>query len=171
MMTFVSCAEKKKTENIITTKPVVKAPSAPVKMQKYSHRESVDWLDGKYEVVVSREVDESAPVFSDDSGSKYYDNRLTLTVLRPDGTEFFKREFTKQSFSQFADQQYISKSTVLGVAVDRVDGDRLLFVGSIGCPDQLSDDFVPIQLALSRSGELSMKKGEDIGASGSPDEY
>ena len=40
-----SCTEKKKTEDIIAPKPVVKAPSGPVKMQGFTHTESVEWAE------------------------------------------------------------------------------------------------------------------------------
>ena len=168
-MTVVSCAEKKKTNDIIAPKPVVKAPSAPVKMQNYNHSESVEWIGMNYKVVVKRTVDEDAPVFEDESNNKYYNNKVLLTVLRPDGTEFFKREFRKGDFSQIVESSYIDKANLLGIVLDHAQGDNLVFVASVGSPDQLSDDFVPVALTLSRTGQVSMKKGQDIGTSNNPD--
>ena len=168
IMVFASCAEKKKTNDIIAPKPVVQSPAPPAKMQNYSHSENVDWIGKTYKIVVNRVVDESSPVFSDETGSKYHDNKITLKVVRPDGTEFFKREFTKQSLSQCIDQSYLAKSTILGIVFDHVDGDNLVFAASVGSPDQLSDDFIPVTLTLSRTGSLSMKKGQDIGTSDNP---
>lgn len=165
---LASCAEKKKTENIIAPKPEVKAPSGPVKMQSFNHKENVEWAGKKYTVAIQRNIDESSPVFTDETGGKYYDNRITLTVKSPEGADFFKREFTKQSFSQFIDAAYMKKSTILGIAVDHADEQGIVFVASVGCPDQLSDDFIPITMTLSRSGNLSMKKGQDIGTSNDP---
>lgn len=165
---LASCAEKKKTNDIIAPKPVVKAPAAPVKMQPYNHSEQVEWMGGKYTVDVKRSVDGESPVFSDESNNKYYDNKVLLAVARPDGTEFFRREFTKHSFSQVVDESYIGKSTVLGVVLDHAEGDNLIFVASVGSPDQLSDDFIPITLTLSKTGVLSMKKGQNIGTSDNP---
>ncbi len=165
---LASCAEKKKTNDIIAPKPVVKAPAAPVKMQPFDHTESVEWGGSKYTVSIRRSVDEGSPVFTDETGGKYYDNNITLSVKSPDGAEIFSRQFSKSSFSQFVDAAYIEKSTLLGIAVDRVAGDRLVFVASVGCPDQLSDDFVPVTLSLDKNGGMTMKKGQDIGTSNNP---
>lgn len=159
---MASCGEKKKTNDIITTKVVAPAPKAPAKMQVYERAESVEWDGEKYTVTVKRSVDNDAPVFSDDNGNKCHENMVSLVVARGDGSEFFRREFRKSSFSQYVDGSYLAKSTILGVAFDRVEGGKLLFVASVGCPDQLSDDFVPIILSLSKSGELQMKKGQDL---------
>ncbi len=163
-----SCTEKKKTEDIIAPKPVVKAPSGPVKMQGFTHTESVEWGGRKYQVTVQRSADDNSQVFTDETGGKYYDNRIVLTVKSPEGGEFFKREFAKQSFSQFVDASYMGKSTLLGIAVDHADDGNIVFVASVGCPDQLSDDFIPITLSLSKGGALLMKKGQDIGTSNNP---
>lgn len=168
VLVLSSCEEKKKTQDIIAPKPVVKAPSGPVKMQGYNHSEKVEWGGRAFTVSINRVVDDSAPVFSDESNNKYYENKITLVVKSSDGSEFFRREFTKQSFSQIIDNTYLSKSTILGLAVDHVDAHSVVFVASVGCPDQLSDDFIPINLTLSDSGSLSMKKGDDIGTSDNP---
>lgn len=163
-----SCAEKKKTNDIIAPKPVAAAPAASVKMQPFDHTESVEWGGQKYTVSIRRSVDEGSPVFTDETGGKYYDNNITLSVKSPDGAEIFSREYSKQSFSQFVDASYIGKSTLLGIAVDRVAVDRLILVASVGCPDQLSDDFVPVTLSLGKNGDMTMKKGQDIGTSNDP---
>ena len=89
-------------------------------------------------------------------------------MLRSDGTEFFNREFTKTSFASCVDNDYLSKSTVLGIAFDRTEGGSMFFVASVGCPDQLSDDFIPIKLILSKSGTLTMEKGQDIDTTNNP---
>lgn len=168
ILALASCAEKKKSNDIIAPKPVAQAPAPPVKMQNYNHSENVKWIGKTYKIAVSRAVDDSSPVFSDKTGSKYHENKITLNVVRQDGSEFFKREFTKQSFDQCVDQSYLAKSTILGIVFDHVDGDNLVFVASVGSPDQLSDDFIPVTLTLSRTGSLSMKKGQDIGTSDNP---
>ena len=41
---------------------------------------------------------------------------------------------------------------------DRVDGDYLVFAASVGAPDVLSDDYVPMLLKLSRLGAVSIEK-------------
>lgn len=165
---FSSCEEKKKSNDIIAPKPVVVAPAKPVKMQSYNHSETVEINGKRFTVSVKRVVDEASPVFTDEINNKYYDNKITLLVTRQDGSEMLRREFTKHSFSQFVDEAYMQKSTLLGVAVDHADAHGIVLVASVGCPDQLSDDFIPIVLTVSETGSLSMKKGQDIGTSDTP---
>lgn len=167
-LTVVSCGEKKKTTDIIASKPVEKKAAAPTKMQGYEHSETVSWEGADFKIQIKRSADEGAPLFVDDNGSKSYENKVSLKVLRSDGSEFFNREFTKSSFSSCVDNAYLEKSTLLGIAYDRVENDNLIFVASVGCPDQLSDDFIPVILTLSKSGSLSMKKGEDLDTSNTP---
>lgn len=94
----VSCSEKKQPSNIIAHKPVKKAPSAPVKMQNSDYEDAVSWIGSSYNVKISRRADTGLPLIVDDSGNKYYDNVITLSVVRPDGSEFFNRKFTKSDF-------------------------------------------------------------------------
>lgn len=84
----VSCSEKKQPSNIIAHKPVKKAPSAPVKMQNSDYEDAVSWIGSSYNVKISRRSDTGLPLIVDDSGNKYYDNVITLSVVRPDGSEF-----------------------------------------------------------------------------------
>ncbi len=167
-LTVVSCGEKKKSTDIITSKPVVKVDAAPTKMQGYEHTETVGWDGADFKIQIKRSVDEGASLFTDDNGGKCYENKVSLTILRSDGSEFFNKEFTKSSFSSCVDNAYLQKSTLLGIAYDRTENDNLIFVASVGCPDQLSDDFVPVVLTLSKAGSLSMKKGEDLDTSNTP---
>ncbi len=160
-----SCNEKKETTDIIAPKPVKKAPAAPVKMQDYTHSEDVEWLGKTYKVVISRSVDGDAPVFDDGTGTKYHDNKILLQVLRDDNTSFFERSFTKNSFSQYLEKKYLGSNTLLGLVFVKAEGDNLVFSVSVGSPDALSDEYVPLSLVLSRMGSLTVKKDVHIDAS------
>lgn len=166
----VSCSEKKQTTEIIAPKPVEKAPATPVKMQSYENNENVEWLGKTYKVVVNRSVDMDMPMIEDETGNKYHDNRIILKVFRPDGTEFFSREFTKNDFSGYIDAAYLKRSALLGLVLEKADGDNLQLAASVGSPDMLSDDYVPMILTLSRMGKLVIKKDNRIDASDVPDE-
>lgn len=163
MIACVACSEKKQSNDIIATKPVAKAPAGPVKMSEYSRTENVEWGGQTYKVTVKRSVIADAPLFADVSGKKYYENRLSLIIHRPDGSEFFNRDFTKSSFSDIVDDDYLKKSTALGLAFLDIRAGKLVFLASVGCPDELSDDYVPISLTITRDGSLSMKKSDDLG--------
>ena len=172
MMACVACSEKKQSNDIIATKPVAKAPSGSTKMSEYERTENVEWGGETYKVTVKRSVIADAPLFTDVNGKKYYENRLSLIVHRPDGTEFVNRDFTKKSFSDIVDDDYLQKSTALGLAFLDIRAGKMVFLASVGCPDELSDDYVPISLTIARDGALSMKKSDDMGdvASGGDEE-
>lgn len=155
---FSACSEKKPSKDIIAKKTVRKAPAAPVKMQDYDHRDAVEWQGKQYTVSISRRADTSLPMITDDTGNKYYDNKITVRVTRPDGTVFFDRTFGKADFSSVISEKYMKKSALLGIVVDHTDDSSLVLAASVGAPDVLSDDYVPLLITLSRMGDISIEK-------------
>ena len=112
--------------------------------------------------MISRSVDGDTPVFDDGTGTKYHDNKILLQVLRDDDTSFFERSFTKKSFSQYLEEKYLGSNTLLGLVFVKAEGDNLVFSVSVGSPDALSDEYVPLSLVLSRMGALTVKKDVHI---------
>ncbi len=160
---LLSCSEKKKSTDIIAPKPVtIVRHSAPQSMPGFSHTDKVEWLGQEYKVTVKRSSDNNSPTFKDESGKSYYENRLELLIERPDGTEFLKQEFTKNSFQKFVEPQYLAKYTVLGLAVLETEGNSMALLASVGNPDELSDDYVPIKITVSRTGSITMAKSDDL---------
>lgn len=157
-LSVVACGNKKQNNDIIAKKPAVKAPASPVKMQDYNHRESVDWLGQQYGIAISRRADTSLPLVTDDGGGKYYDNRIEVRVTRPDGSVFFNRVFTKTDFAAQVGDDYIKKSALLGIVIDRVEGENVVLAASVGSPDVLSDEYVPLLITVSRTGGVSISK-------------
>lgn len=155
---FTACGDKKQSKDIIAKKPVVKAPASPVKMQDYNHRETVEWLGQEYGITINRRADVSLPVIADEAGGKYYDNRIEVIVTRPDGTQFFSRTFTKDDFASQVGEEYIKKNALLGIVIDGVDGDNMVLAASVGAPDVLSDEYVPLLITISRTGGVSISK-------------
>ena len=146
------------SKDIIAKKTVRKAPAAPVKMQDYDHRDAVEWQGKQYTVSISRRADTSLPMITDDIGNKYYDNKITVRVTRPDGTVFFDKTFGKTDFSSVISEKYMKKSALLGIVVDPSANSRLVLAASVGAPDVLSDDYVPLLITLSRMGNISIEK-------------
>lgn len=157
-LSVVACGNKKQNNDIIAKKPVVKAPASPVKMQDYNHRESVNWLGQQYGIAINRRADTSLPLVTDDGGGKYYDNRIEVRVTRPDGSVFFDRAFTKTDFAAQVGDDYINKSALLGIVIDRVEGENVVLAASVGSPDVLSDEYVPLLITVSRTGGVSISK-------------
>ena len=155
---IVSCKEKKNSEHIITTKPVEEAKKPTQEIGNYDMTTPVDWVGSTYQVVVKRKADHSLPLADDGQGNKYYDNRISLKILRKDGSVFFSRVFTKNDFSRYVDALYQKNSALLGIVLDRAETDHLIFAASVGSPDKMSDEYVPLVMKISRFGDVSISK-------------
>ncbi|MBP6527092.1 MAG: DUF4738 domain-containing protein [Prevotella sp.] len=158
----VSCKQDKRTGDIITKKPVAEVHKTIQKTGDYSQTRHVNWLGNDYSIVVQRMADISSTVVDDGSGNKYYNNKIIVRILRKDGTEFFKREFVKSDFSSYIDDSYNHKGVLLGVVFDRAEGDNMYFAASIGSPDRLSDEYVPLVVKISRAGHASILKDTQL---------
>ena len=158
---MVSCAEKKKSKIIIAPKTVEQVTNKPTQeMSGYEQSRDVEWLGNHYKVVVKRESDHELPVIQLDKTNKYYDNKITIRILRSDGTEFFNRTFTKAAFESNLDKQTKSMGALLGIVFDKAEGDNLCFAASVGSPDITSDEYLPLVLKVSRMGAVSISKDQ-----------
>ena len=100
------CSQKKQAEDIIVPKVEVQKPQGPIRMQEYKQTKDINWLGRPYQVEVLRAPDDSLRMVKDEYGQKFVDNRITLRILRSDGSTFFKRSFTKQAFENYLDDDY-----------------------------------------------------------------
>jgi hypothetical protein len=162
LMGVVACKEKKQTDVIITTKPVPEAKKPTQKVGDYETTTPVDWVGSTYQVLVERKADESLPLADDGQGNKYYDNRITVKIVRKDGSEFFNRTFVKEDFSAYVDALYKKNSALLGIVLDRAEADYLVFAASVGSPDKMSDEYVPLVMKVSRFGDGKISKDTQL---------
>lgn len=153
---FTSCSEKKKSDVIIAPKPVAPKPKKTQKMSEYEQARDVEWLTTTYKVVVKREACDSLPLAVGDDNTKYYDNVITVRILRKDGTQFFYRTFTKTDFSAYLDEKTREEGALLGFVYVKTENDCLVFAASVGSPDVTSDEYVPLVVKISRYGEVTM---------------
>lgn len=161
------CAEKKKSNIIIAPKPVAKNPNKPTqKMSNYEQAREIEWLGSTYKVVVKRECDPSLPIVQLDENNKYYDNKITVRILRKDGTEFFNRSFTKAAFEGYLDAHTQEQGALLGIVYVKAEGDKLCFAASVGSPDVTSDEYVPLVLKISRMGAVAISKDQLLDTDG-----
>ena len=54
--------------------------------------------------------------------------------------------------------------------LDRADGDNLIFAASVGSPDVLSDEFIPMVLTVTRMGDVSIKRDTTMDTSNGQDQ-
>ncbi|MCD8296545.1 MAG: DUF4738 domain-containing protein [Prevotella sp.] len=168
ILTFMACSKKEKPTDIIAPKPVENVPKIPQKMQSSNYKETIDWIGKQYKININRHPDENMPLVVDAEGNKYYDNNITIKIVRPDGTTFFDKTFTKSDFASCVSNDYIKQSALLGIVFDQVSGDNLIFAASVGSPDVLSDEYVPLMLTISRMGNTSIKKDTRLDTNNRP---
>jgi len=167
---FTSCHEKKKSDVIIAPKPVAPKPKKTQKMSEYEQARDVEWLGSTYKIIVKREADDSLPLALGDDNTKYYDNKITVRILRKDGTEFFNRTFLKSDFTGFLDEHTKEEGALLGIVFDKADANELTFAASVGSPDVTSDEYVPLVVKISRLGAVSMGKDTQLDTGGEENE-
>ena len=158
----LSCGDKKPTGDIITRRPVETVKKTTQKMGDYEQNQRVSWLGSSYSVYVERKADPSLQVVSDGDGNKYYDNRITVVIERKDGTVFFKKTFTTSDFGEYIDDSYSHDGALLGVVYNKVEGDFICFAASVGSPDKMSDEYIPLVVKISRTGNVSISRDTNL---------
>ena len=59
------------------------------------------------------------------------------------------------------DKAYADEALV-GIVLDHAEGDHLRFAASVGSPDKLSDEYVPLKMTLSRTGGVSIARDTQL---------
>ncbi|MDE6354142.1 MAG: DUF4738 domain-containing protein [Prevotella sp.] len=162
------CNGKKTDENIITKKVEKVTPSAPVRMQEYEQTKDIKWLGTSYRCEIRRIPDDSLAMVKDETGQEFVDNRITLTILRNDGSIFFSKPFTKTSFDACLDNDYRKTGILEGLVFDRVDGSSLVFAASVSHPQ--TDEYIPLVMRISRMGDVSMARDTQMDTSAEEEE-
>ena len=154
----ISCSKKKESKDIIVPTAEVVKPKAPISMQPYNQQQEVEWLDKSYQVIINRVADDSLQMVQDETGQKFVDNRITLRVIRADGSVFFKKVFTKGNFDAQLDDDYRKTGILEGLVFDKVDGNNLVFAGSVSHPQ--TDEYIPLVVTVSNFGNISIKRDD-----------
>lgn len=169
---MASCAEEKKKSNIIIApKPAAKVTNKPTqKMSDYEQARDIEWLGSTYKVIVKSESDSELPIVKLDETTKYYDNKITVRILRQDGTEFFNRSFTKNAFENYLDRHTKESGVLLGIVYVKAEGNNLCFAASVGSPDVSSDEYIPLVLKITNLGAVAITKDQTLDMESSNDE-
>ena len=165
---MTGCKQKKQTEDIIVHKTEAPKPQAPIRMQEYNQVKDVQWLDREYQVNIRRVADDSLRMVKDETGQKFVDNRIRLQVIRQDGSVFFDRSFTKASFDDYLDNDYRATGILEGLVFDRVEGNTLIFAGSVSHPQ--TDEYIPLVITLSNFGDVNISRDTQMDTSGNEEE-
>ena len=159
-----SCSEKKKHEDIIAPKVEKPKPQAPIHMQEYNQTTDVKWLNKSYQVVVNRQPDDSLRMVKDETGQKYVDNRISLRVIRADGSVFFSKSFTKAAFESLLNDDYRKTGILEGLVFDKAEGNNLFFAASVGHPQ--TDEYIPLVVTVSNLGDVGIRLDTQLDTTG-----
>lgn len=169
VMTVVGCKEKKQSDDIITTRNEIVVPQAsgPVRMQEYQQTKQVNWVGRTYTVDIRRMANDSLALVKDETGQSFVDNSISLRIVRADGSVFFSKTFTKQSFSDYLDEAYRQKGILEGLVFDKVDGNNLVFAASVSFPQ--TDEYIPLEVKVDNFGHVGIKRDENLDTYGNDD--
>ena len=165
---LAGCKQKKQSEDIIVRKTEAPKPQAPIRMQEYNQIKDIHWLDREYQVNIRRTADDSLRMVKDETGQKFVDNRIRLQVIRQDGSVFFSQSFTKATFSEYLDDDYRQTGILEGLVFDRVEGNYLLFAGSVSHPQ--TDEYIPLVIKVSNFGNVAISRDTQMDTNGSEEE-
>ncbi len=162
------CGEKKESDTIIAPKVEKKKPSAPIRMQDYTQSRDINWNGSKMVSEIHRTPDDSLEMVKDENGQKFIDNRIELVIRRADGSVFFKKTFTKNTFDENLDNDYRKTGILEGLVFDKVDGNTLRFAASVSHPQ--TDEYIPLVVTISKSGQMSIKRDTQLDTSSDEEE-
>ena len=154
-VSLTGCKEQKKSDVIITKKAEPPKPQAPIRMQDYTQTKDVQWLGKNYQIEIKRVADDSLKMVKDETGQKFVDNRISLRVLRSDGSVFFSSGFTKAAFDSYLNDDYRHTGILEGFVFDKVEGNNLFFAASVCHPQ--TDEYIPLVVSLSNFGDVGIR--------------
>lgn len=159
VLVSVSCKEEKKEDVIIVKTPTTPAkPKGTIAKDSLSDSQAVQWGDASYTVKVTRKADKSLPVIkNEESGDKYYDNIVTISVLREDNSEAISKTFTKDNFREYIAKDQYANYSLLIISFLEADANNLKFVVAVGDPDDNSDNYINLQMLVSKTGGIVVK--------------
>lgn len=165
---LVACGGKKESDTIIATKIEKKQITAPVRMQDYTQTREVEWEGGTLTCRILREADDSLAMVTDETGQKFVDNRVELSIKRADGSVFLEKTFTKATFDKYIDDSYRNAGILEGFVFDCVDGRNLRFAASVSHPQ--TDEYIPLIVFVSHNGTISIERDTQLDTNADADE-
>lgn len=164
----MGCSEKKKSNDIIAPKIVKKAPAAPIYMQEYKQSKSVDVGGATLNITIVRQPDDSLAMVKDETGQKFVDNRIALTVTNAQGSTIVNKSFTKSSFDQYLDDDYRKTGILEGLVFDCVNGNSIRLAASVSHPQ--TDEYIPLVVTVGKNGSISISRDTKLDTSSQDEE-
>ena len=163
LCSVAACKKERKSNDIITKMaPHPKVPTGPKSLSDFKYEKKVEWMGGTYTITIHRYADKDLELAVDEDGRKYYDNKVQLSIKRPDGTTFYDRTFTKNDFKEFTNNHYGEHGSLVGFMFDHAEGDALRFGVSVGSPDPNSDEYVPMDFVIDKSCRVRISNATEL---------
>jgi hypothetical protein len=156
----VSCGKKKQHDDIIVQETETPQPQGPIRMQDYKDVKDIQWLGKQYQIEVTRTADDSLKLVKDETGQQFVDNRITLRVIRTDGSIFCTKTFTKSAFDGCLDDDYRKTGILEGFVFDKAEGNQLFFAASVCHPQ--TDEYIPMVVTVSNFGDVGIAKDQQM---------
>ena len=161
---FVACEKKKENSN--THNNIIVKPREKVEPDTIVHKmneidvttDTIKWMGSTYKARVHRYTNDSLSIAVDENGKQYRNNLIKMVITRKDGSVFFEKVFSKATFESFLDEEYLKQNVLLGLVYNGNDSSNLHFLGSVGRPDILTEEFVPFNVYISKMGEVRVEK-------------
>lgn len=150
---FCSCGDNKDQkdgQNTLTTEQ----QASVHRMKDYDLTDSVTMGNHLFVYTIHREADDSLKAVVDENGDKYVDNYYDLTILR-DGTNFFRRRFTKLSFGNQLDESFRKNGILDGFRYMSAKEGMLTFGVCVSFPE--SDMSEPFVLTIGPDGSFTLE--------------
>lgn len=152
LMLTASCGEQKKAEQnaVVQTEQVDDVIHA---LPNYAYTDSL--MQGSHKVVysITSEADTSLPVITDEDGSKYYDNRYCLEIVK-DGDMLFRRYLTKADFHSMLGSSFQKYGRMDGLRYNRTEDGKIYFNACVSLPD--SDMSCPFFVTIGPDGSYTI---------------
>jgi len=101
----------------------------------------------------------------DETGQKFVDNRITLRVLRADGSVAISKMFTKTAFTNYITDNFRKSGILEGFVFDKVDGQQLTFAASVCLPQ--TDEYIPLEVKVDNFGNVKIERDSQMDTNGS----
>ena len=153
-----SCTKKKEQSEDIVVEKVVAKPQKTISNMPKDHLEgNITWGGIKYIYKINRTVNETLPTVTNHN-IKYHDNEITVNILRVDGSEFFKKTYTKSNFTNVLPTISNKTGVLLGINFLKVENNNLHFIVSVGAPDDNYEEFYYTQLVIDNTGATHLEE-------------
>lgn len=158
LVCIVSCKKKEQEEDIIVEKVIEKPQEGPESMPEDKQTGSVSWISSsEYSYAITRKADKELPIVKNHD-KEYYDNSVDVVITRADGSKFFEKKFSKTNFAPALPKEFKENGVLLGISFEKAEGNYLMFVVSVGSPDETNEEFYYARLKISNLAVTSAEK-------------